>query len=147
MTGEGRKNSTVMQKVIQKRTEKGFCRPWVTGRVHTLNSTEYCPKNVGFPFCVHTERALWNVCELKEKNKKQCVLVLLLIASYERSNAHTRHIVLFVAIILPMNWRYALFCKSCVKLKKRTFTSRQGFLGKKRENNNLVHCLPMVFKY
>lgn len=31
---------------------------WEASVYCTPNSTEYCPENVGFPLCVHTERAL-----------------------------------------------------------------------------------------
>lgn len=34
-------------------------------------SNRHCHQTVGFPFCVHIERALWIVCVLKKKKKKK----------------------------------------------------------------------------
>lgn len=87
-----------------------------------------CPLHSTQPNTVMKLLVFHFVCTLKglfelfvsiKKNKKKTIMCsspFVDDASSKRTDAHNRHIVLFVAIIVLINWRYALFCKLFSKL-------------------------------
>lgn len=90
---------------------------WASARCTLLN--RILSWNCWFSIlCAHWKGSL-NCLWVKKKQKqktKMCSSPFVDDASSKRTDAHNRHIVLFVAIIVLINWRYALFCKLFSKL-------------------------------